>query len=296
MRGKKTDRGKTKLNDKKIRKIIRWKEKGKKTKHIAKKFEISERRVQQIYKEYKETGEIPKIKRRGRKPIPITKEEVDLVLNAISEYKGTSPVHLEKYIERRHNISIPHNRIYIILKDLGLIEPRKRKRKKKPKRFSASKPNELWQMDFKMVDIENVKYWLLLIIDDHSRFILYADLHEEATTDIVISALKTCFEMYGKPEKILTDNGTQFVPAKGETSRFQRFLMDNGIKHIKTAIRRPQTIGKVERINREVEYRLDKFNSLDEFVYWHNKIKPHRSLKFKTPYEVYFNSCEVIMS
>jgi len=288
----------TKLDDKKIKKIIRWKEKGYRTKDIAKKLCISERRVQQIWKEYRETGEVPKLKRRGRKPTNISKEEVDIVLKALNEYKGTSPVHLEKYIERRHNIHIPHNRIYTILKQLDIIKPRKKKKKKKPKRFNASKPNELWQMDFKVVDIEGVRYYLLLIIDDYSRYILHAKLYNEATTKVVLSALEDCFKTYGKPEKILTDNGTQFVSARGNLSKFQMFLMGNGIQHIRTSVRHPQTIGKVERINREVEYRLDRFNSLEEFVNWHNKIKPHRSLDYRTPYEVYFentdNNMEVI--
>ncbi|MFU8652389.1 helix-turn-helix domain-containing protein [Methanotorris formicicus] len=55
------------LNQKKIRKIIRWKEKGKRTKVMAKKLNISERRVQQIWREYRETGRIPELKRRGRR-------------------------------------------------------------------------------------------------------------------------------------------------------------------------------------------------------------------------------------
>ncbi|AEF95946.1 hypothetical protein Metig_0390 [Methanotorris igneus Kol 5] len=285
-----------KLNDKKIRKIIRWKEKGFETSRIAKKVGVTPRRVQQIWKEYKETGEIPKIKRRGRKPKKISKEEIDLVLKAVEEYKGTSAVHLEKYIESKHNIHIPHNRIYTIsyIYYTEGIRPhpqeKEEKKKKKPKRFSASKPNEMWQMDFKIVNVDGVRYNLLLIIDDHSRFILHAGIYEESTTDVVISALEECFEKHGTPKKILTDNGTQFVPARGGISRFQKFLMEREILHIKTSIRHPQTIGKVERINREVEYRLDKFNNLKEFVEWHNQIKPHRSLSFKTPYEVYFEN------
>ncbi|XRO76301.1 DDE-type integrase/transposase/recombinase [Methanocaldococcus sp. 10A] len=133
-------------------------------------------------------------------------------------------------------------------------------------------------MDFKLVDIDGVRHNLLLIIDDCSRFILHAELYNEATSDVVISALRNCFKSYGLPEKILTDNGTQFVPAKGGISKFQKFLAEHNIEHIRTSVRHPQTIGKVERINREVEYRLNRFNNLEEFVDWHNKVKPHRSL------------------
>ncbi|MFU8653200.1 hypothetical protein [Methanotorris formicicus] len=99
---------------------------------------MSERRVQQIWREYRETGRIPELKRRGRKPRNIDKETIELVLNALPKCKLTSPVHLEKYIERRHNIHIPHNRIYTILKEMGITQPRKKK--KKPKRFNVLKP------------------------------------------------------------------------------------------------------------------------------------------------------------
>ncbi|XRO75904.1 helix-turn-helix domain-containing protein [Methanocaldococcus sp. 28A] len=117
--------GGVKLDDKKIKKIIRWKEKGFRTKDIAKKLEISTRRVQQIWKEYRETGEIPNIKRRCRKPREITQEEIDIVLKAVEEYKRTSPGHLEHFIECRYNMH--NNRIYTILKQYGEIQPKKEK-------------------------------------------------------------------------------------------------------------------------------------------------------------------------
>ncbi|MFU8653811.1 hypothetical protein [Methanotorris formicicus] len=37
----------------------------------------------------------------------------------------------------------------------------------------------------------NSKINLLLIIDDHSRYILHVKLYEEATSDVVISTLKS---------------------------------------------------------------------------------------------------------
>ena len=70
------------------------------------------------------------------------------------------------------------------------------KGEKEIKTINALKPNELWKIDFKIVDVDGVGYYLLLIIDDHSRFILYAKLHEEVTSDIVISALNECFEIF----------------------------------------------------------------------------------------------------
>ncbi|EHP83744.1 Integrase catalytic region, partial [Methanotorris formicicus Mc-S-70] len=92
-------------------------------------------------------------------------------------------------------------------------------------------------------------------------------MYEEATSDVVISTLKECFKKYGKPEKILTDNRTQFVPARGGVSKFQKFLLENRILHIRTSVRHPQTIGKVERINREwsIDYICRTFASIFEY-------------------------------
>ena len=55
-----------KLDEKAIRWIIREKERGTPIKQIAEIEGITRQRVNQIYKQYKETGEIPKIKKPGR--------------------------------------------------------------------------------------------------------------------------------------------------------------------------------------------------------------------------------------
>jgi transposase len=76
---------------KRLRKSLAWKSKGKKTKDIAKKLEISNRKVQQVWKMYQETGEIPKLKRRGRKPKQISKETTDLALMLFGYIKERVP-------------------------------------------------------------------------------------------------------------------------------------------------------------------------------------------------------------
>jgi transposase InsO family protein len=41
--------------------------------------------------------------------------------------------------------------------------------------------------------------------------------------------------------------GTQFVAARGEESSFTRALKEMGIEHITSGIRKPTTLGKIER-------------------------------------------------
>jgi len=55
-----------KLDEKAIKWIIREKEKETPTKEIAEIERITRQRVNQIYRQYRETGEIPKLRKPGR--------------------------------------------------------------------------------------------------------------------------------------------------------------------------------------------------------------------------------------
>jgi putative transposase len=45
--------------------------------------------------------------------------------------------------------------------------------------------------------------------------------------------------------------------------------------------RQPQTNGKLERIYGVYEQKQHQFKSIDEYVYWHNEVKPHLSLNIE---------------
>lgn len=86
-----------------------------------------------------------------------------------------------------------------------------KKTRKNWKFFRANGPNELWQIDIKrpfLLDGERVK--ALVILDDHSRFLLSARLLKSITTNVVTQELNHCIERYSEPNAILSDNGSQF--------------------------------------------------------------------------------------
>ena len=84
-----------------------------------------------MYKQYLSEGEIPKLRKSGRKRMEISKEEREFILDIHERYK-LGPTALEKKIEREYGLHIPHNRIYRILLEEGKImeNPKKRKRRK----------------------------------------------------------------------------------------------------------------------------------------------------------------------
>jgi hypothetical protein len=78
-----------KLNGKNIRWIIAQKSKGESTSTIAKIQGISPRRVQQIYKEYVEIGQLPQVGiNLGRPKKPLSPDEKELIDQTYSDYKS----------------------------------------------------------------------------------------------------------------------------------------------------------------------------------------------------------------
>ncbi|WP_240912104.1 MULTISPECIES: DDE-type integrase/transposase/recombinase [unclassified Thermococcus] len=281
-----------KLDQDKIHLIIVLHEKTEfKTKTISKLVKISKRRIQQIIKQYKETGKPPELKKPGRKPKPIPEETRNLILKAHSESKYQGPVHLERWIEENYGIHIPHNTIYRVLKEAGLVT--ERKRRKKLQRFEADYPNQLWQMDWKVLDWKGERKYLLTILDDASRMVIAYGLFDEMTGENAIRVLAEAIAEFGVPEAVLTDNGAQFVGRRGGRSRFQEFLAGLGVKHVRAAVRHPQTLGKVERFHRTVGEKAGLFDDFGEFVWWYNWSKPHRGLGYDFPGRVYLRGAPV---
>ncbi len=73
-------------------------DRGKSSSSIALLQKVSQRRVQQLYKQYKDTGEIPVLQECGRKKQKLTAKEESIILNA-SKYK-VNALALEKVIDR----------------------------------------------------------------------------------------------------------------------------------------------------------------------------------------------------
>ena len=113
--------------------------------------------------------------------------------------------------------------IYRCLLRHGLIDPRKRKKRREDyRRWERTRPMELWQIDVmggvKLEDGGELK--IVTGLDDHSRYCVSARLVFRATARPVCEALAAALRRYGVPDQILTDNGKVFTrrfgPGRGE--------------------------------------------------------------------------------
>lgn len=164
------------------------------------------------------------------------------------------------------------------------------KEKREYRRFERSSPNELWQLDTKGLFF--IKDWgkvfPLSAVDDYSRFCTILEPLPYERTDYILENLEKSFDLYGKPQYLLTDNGSWFVNKDGALTRVQMFLKERGVEHLHTGVRRPTTIGKVERFHRTLNNELIKkfrFKDLEDakegfnaYRYYYNYQRPHQAL------------------
>lgn len=189
---------------------------------------------------------------RGLKKVDPQKEEA--VLAACRRHPGLGPGQVRNQL-RRQGITISTRSVRAIMEAHGLKVSRKKPGGKDCQRFEASRPLELVQMDILEFYINKLKVYLLLLMDDFSRFILGFRLVPETSMDEVISLVQEAMARYGKMEEILSDRGFVFYSWHG-ANRFERYLELEGIDHTHARAHHPQTLGKIEACNRQLQREL----------------------------------------
>ncbi|MDG7020160.1 MAG: IS481 family transposase, partial [Nitrososphaerota archaeon] len=109
-----------KLDDVKVRYLIRARERGESSGNIALHLSVSRRRVEQLYALYKTKGAIPSLGRGGRRSVPVSEDERRVVLAAYDRYM-VNAVYLKRMIEVDYGVDINHNRIHRVLRMSGLV-------------------------------------------------------------------------------------------------------------------------------------------------------------------------------
>jgi len=267
-----------KLTKRKLIDTLRRKNDGWTTYQARKIAGISIRRVNQVYKQYTVTGEIPGIGKNNGRPIkPIENWEIQMVKQSYEKYRVSAST-LEKLIERDYKRHISHRRIHKIFLDLGYAKKKDKKdiRKKDwiryERRHSLTAVHIDWYYDGKT--------WAFAVEDDASRKILSLIECNSPTTEESIEGMEEALK-HGPIKQCISDHGAQFISNIGGDSRFVEFLEKHGIKQILCRIKHPQSNGKVEKWFDVYRLHRHAFKTKEEFLCWYNEVRPHRSLKFE---------------
>ena len=272
------------LNFDKRKWIINQLNKGSSVTYVARAQSISRQAVYDIKQSYKENGLAAiKDKERGRPEEELPTEIKQRIISLRNQGHGIRRI--EGLLELE-GINVSHNKIHRLLISLGIITPEPKKgRRKNYIRWERKHSNSLWQTDFCWV--ERLECWLCGWLDDHSRFVPIAEYMTEATSENVINIFEKAAKKFGYPNQTLSDRGTQFYPNLGVTCRFLEHMKSRGVEHIFASIKKPTTCGKLERFWGTHNNERWNFPSLQSFLNYYNYKRPHMSLDYLTPYEVY---------
>jgi transposase InsO family protein len=193
-------------------------------------------------------------KSRGRGVKEVTKEQEKAVLDTWDRYPGFGPSQIRNQL-RRQGITISIKTVRNLMEAGGYRCNEKRRDKREIRRFEATRPLELVQVDILEFFIHKQKVYLLLLLDDFSRFILGFRLCTETSIDLVIGLFEEAIDRYGKMEEVLSDRGFVFYSWRG-VNRFERYLEVEGIDHTHARPHHPQTLGKIEACNKQIQKEL----------------------------------------
>jgi putative transposase len=270
--------------------IVKQRLKGVKVERVALSQNVSDRTVRQLVSAYKEESwDGLKDHKTGRSETVLNQNAEVIILDLRKRF-GYGACRIEQLLKLK-GFSISHRQIEKLLLRNGLVKPNMRKQKpRKWVRYELPNPNDLWHTDWSYDPFTQKQ--LSVYLDDKTRLITSFGLFRRATTDNTIALLKTGIACFGKPKCVMTDHGSQYYANKGESqenTQFRIALNALGIKHYVARVNRPQTNGKVERffLTYKTEFATQSFTTVKDYVRHYNTERPHMSLGFKTPQQIW---------
>jgi putative transposase len=164
--------------------------------------------------------------------------------------------------------------------------------------MKITQPDQVWAADITYIPMKRGFLYLVGIIDWYSRCVLSWRLSNTLEADFCVAALKDALKK-GKPEIFNTDQGRQFT-----SEAFTKILTEHDIRISMDGKGSYNDNLFIERLWRSVKYEevylkayrdgTEARRSLDGYFLFYNSERPHQSLGYRTPAEVYAGTLESI--
>ncbi len=199
-------------------------------------------------------------------------------------------------VDQNMRFTVNHKRVARIRREEGWQVPRKRGRKRiktdweRP--HEATRPNEVWSLDFLFERTQlGLQLKVLIIVDEFTRECLEIRVEKKMDHRHVMETLDELMQERGEPDFTRTDNGSEFIAEK-----LRRWLESKGVKPLAVEPGSPWQNGYVESFNgkfrdecldQEMFYSRGEAQVVaDRYMNRYNRERPHSSLGYLTP-EVY---------
>jgi transposase InsO family protein len=235
--------------EQRYRAVLEVLEEGLPVTEVARRHQVARQTVHEWLARYAQGGLADRSSRPASCPHQMPAQVEARIVSMRRDHPGWGPSRIVWELERAGVVPLPgRSAVYRALVRHGLVDPKKRKRRREDyRRWERGRAMQLWQMDV-MGRVQEIK--VVTGIDDHSRFIVCAKAVMRATARPVCLALAEALRRHGIPEQILTDNGKVFTARFGRGPGpvlSGRICADNGIKHLTAKPYSPTTTGKAAR-------------------------------------------------
>lgn len=237
---------------------------------------------------------------------PIIDPEDDLYMKKIDEIYTAWPYFGSRRIRAillRRGHDIGRTRVCSLMRKMGIeaIYPKHRttfpnsQHRKYPyllKGLTICRPNHVWSTDITYIRLQHGFIYLVAILDWYSRYVLSFRVSITLEDEFCIEALEESLEKE-VPEIFNSDQGSQFTG-----NAFTGVLENKKIQISMDGKGRAYDNIFTERLWRSVKYEevylknyqspLEAYESLKKYFYFYNHERPHQSLDYQTPAEIYF--------
>lgn len=233
------------------------------------------------------------------------KEEDAVLMRLIDEQYTETPFYgyrrMTVYLHRL-GFSVNHKRVRRLMRKLGLEaiypKPNLSKPEKEHLRFpyllrgvEIRYSNQVWATDITYVRLKNGFIYLLVIMDWYSRYVIELEVSNSLESAVFVETLKRALAK-GKPQIFNSDQGSQFTALEWlkilETNHIQISMDSRGRCFDNIFVERLWRTVKQEEVYL-TEY-LEVWEAeagLRKYFDFYNHQRPHQSLGYKTPFEVY---------
>lgn len=159
--------------------------------------------------------------------------------------------------------------------------------------IQINQPNQVWCSDITYIPLKNSYIYCVAIMDWYSKKILSCELSITPDKYFCISALERAIRLFGKPEVLNTDQGSQFT-----SNDFTNILLENDIQISMNSKGRALDNIAIERFWRTLKYEevylkdyssiSDAQKQISDYINQYCQIRPHATLDGKTPDMKYY--------
>ncbi len=219
----------------------------------------------------------------GPDPADIEAKRDQEILTMWREHPGLGPSQVRNQL-RRKGVKVSTATVRRVMEDAGYRPPKARKSGTHDKRYEAIRPNHIWHLDFVHRWIGRASTFTLILIDDHTRFVVGHGVDDAERAALVLTTFMEAVTRHGRPEMVVHDKGSAFWSWNG-IGRFTSLLEEMDVEQIPAT---KQTNGKVEAFNGNLHKELfdqHRFFDVNEMkrrlaahLHWYNQRRTHHAL------------------